>query len=61
MNENGKKFLYYTYITSPKAEYEENNPINCGTTRLIVEETELTGKYWTGVKTTGDLTLKKLY
>ncbi|HED5951583.1 TPA: hypothetical protein R5T40_002702, partial [Staphylococcus aureus] len=61
INENGKNILYYTYITNPKAEYEENNSINLGTTRLIVEETELVGKYWTGVKTTGDLTLKKLY
>lgn len=61
INENGKNILYYTYITNPKAEYEENNPINRGTTRLIVEETEMAGKYWTGVKTTGDLTLKKLY
>ncbi|HFE5292393.1 TPA: hypothetical protein ACF9BR_002848, partial [Staphylococcus aureus] len=60
IEEHGKNILYYTYITNPKAEFEKKNPINRGTTRLIVEENELTGKYWTGAETTGDLRLKKL-
>ena len=58
IEEHGKNILYYTYITNPKAEFEKKNPINRGTTRLIVEENELTGKYWTGAETTGDLRLK---
>lgn len=59
IKEQGKNILYYTYITNPKAEFEEKNPINRGTARVVLEENELTGKYWTGVKTIGDIILKK--
>jgi len=36
---------YDNFSSNPKAEFEKKNPINRGTTRLIVGENELTGKY----------------
>ncbi len=54
--ENDATILYYTYITSPKSMYEENNPIKRGTCRIEIENNNLTaGKYWTSVRTVGDI------
>ncbi len=59
VNENGQYILYYTYITTPKSEFSESNPIQYGTARLFFCEGEkLEGIYWTSRKTKGDIYLE---
>lgn len=54
------KRLIYTYHNEAKAEYNERSPQHYGTTILDVEnKNELTGKYYTDRKTTGDIILHK--
>lgn len=54
------KRLIYTYHNEAKAEYNERSPQHYGTTILDVEnKNELTGKYYTNRKTTGDIILYK--
>lgn len=54
------KRLIYTYHNEAKAEYNERSPQHYGTTILDVEnKNELTGKYYTDRKTTGDIKLHK--
>jgi hypothetical protein len=56
--ENGEYVLYYNYITDPKSQYIQQNPIQRGTCRLIIDsEVELRGTYWTTQKTIGDIVL----
>ena len=51
--------LYYIYETDPKAEVIQNNPIQRGACRFVVDNVdELNGQYWTSRKTAGDLHLK---
>lgn len=75
IEEYGSWFLYYTYITNPRAKYSKDNPIQRGTARLEIKKPEydlktwflnykypvncLTGTYWTTRKTTGDIVLQK--
>ncbi len=57
--ENDKYVLYYTYITNPKSEYSDENPIQLGTCRIAINNTnEFSGKYWTNRKTIGDIDFK---
>ena len=58
LQENGQHVLYYTYITTPKSEYSDSNPIQYGTSRLVLcEDGKFEGIYWTSRKTKGDLYL----
>lgn len=57
VNEFGQNVLYYTYMTNPSAETQQKNPIQHGTCRMVLTESnrELSGKYWTSSKTVGDI------
>ncbi len=57
IHEFGKNILYYTYITNPNANTERKNPIQYGTCRMVLENSNSTlkGKYWTSEKTIGDI------
>lgn len=66
--ENGKDVLYYTYLTDPNAVGNDNNPPATGTCRIPIEirgkffsktPKILKGKYWTTLKTKGDIILKE--
>lgn len=59
VNENGEEILYYTYLTNPKMQFSEKNPINRGTARLVINDQSLKGIYWTARQTGGDIDLKK--
>ena len=52
--EEGENLLYYIYRTMPSVAELEKNPIQYGTTRIIIDEGEtLKGEYWTRQKTAG--------
>lgn len=53
--ENGGFVLYYTYITNPKSEYSKKNPMQIGSTKMMIEEERLHGSYWTNRQTIGDI------
>ena len=56
VKEHGVDVLYYTYITNPSAISQSKNPIQYGTCRMILDNTEkIYGKYWTTSKTAGDI------
>ena len=58
--ENGEYVLYYTYITNPKSKHSDDNPIQYGTCRLDLTNTdELHGIYWTSRTTKGDIYMKR--
>ena len=60
VKENGNYVLYYTYITNPKSRVSDNNPIQYGCCRIVINEpSELIGVYWTSRKTIGDIILHK--
>jgi hypothetical protein len=59
--EDQVKRLCYTYDSNPISKVKERSPQHCGTTVLdIIENStkKLRGHYWTGRKTTGDITLE---
>lgn len=59
--ENDEYVLYYNYITNPKSEFSEKNPIQYGTCRLVVEDNDnLKGTYWTSRRTIGDIEMRKI-
>src|SRR5690606_41933959 len=61
VQENGNYVLYYTYITNPKSKFSDENPIQYGTSRFIIDEPKrLNGSYWTSRKTIGDIYLEPL-
>lgn len=61
IEENGEFVLYYVYITNPKSQYSNKNPIQIGACRLTIDKTdEITGIYWTNRKTIGDLYLQPI-
>lgn len=54
--ENGGYVLYYTYTTNPKSEYSNDNPIQIGSTKILIEDDKyLHGTYWTNRQTIGDI------
>ncbi len=58
--ENGGYVLYYTYLTNPKSEYSHENPIQIGSTKVLIEEDKyLHGTYWTNRQTVGDIYFKE--
>lgn len=60
IKENDEFVLYYTYITNPHSSVRQENPIQYGTTRIIIEDVEnLHGIYWTSSNTSGDVFIKK--
>lgn len=56
VTECNEKILYYTYITNPKSDVINKNPINRGCVRLVIEnKNSLKGQYWTASGTYGDI------
>ena len=56
--ENEEYLLYYTYITNPSAGNINTNPIQYGTCRIPIIDTEdIKGIYWTTQQTIGDIEL----
>jgi hypothetical protein len=56
LKENDEFILYYTYITNPQSTVRATNPIQYGTTRILVEDVDdMQGVYWTTSQTTGDI------
>ena len=56
--ENQIKKLYYSYDSNPLQTVKERSPQHCGTMAFnIIEEPKLilSGEYWTGRKTTGEI------
>lgn len=59
IEENNQYILYYTYLTQPKNEFIDNNPIQYGTAKLLIDNVnEFNGIYWTISKTKGDIYFK---
>ncbi|WP_025729712.1 hypothetical protein [Heyndrickxia ginsengihumi] len=59
VEENDNYVLYYTYITNPKSKFSDENPIQYGTCRFIIDDPKkLNGIYWTSRKTKGDIYLE---
>ena len=59
--ENQIKKLYYTYDSNPLLTVRERSPQHSGTMSFrIIEKPKfyLTGEYWTGRKTTGEITVE---
>jgi len=58
VTECSEKILYYTYITNPKTDVVNRNPINRGCVRLVIKnKNSLKGQYWTASGTYGDIEL----
>ena len=56
VEENGGFVLYYTYITNPLSRCSDENPIQVGTCKLVIDNiNDIRGNYWTSRKTIGDL------
>lgn len=56
VEENGEFVLYYTYITNPLSRCSDENPIQVGTCKLVIDNiNDIRGNYWTSRKTIGDL------
>jgi len=56
--ENEEYILYYTYITNPKSEFSQNNPIQYGTCRLTIDSVlKFNGNYWNSRGNIGDIYL----
>lgn len=63
VSEHGIDVLYYTYMTNPSAIYQEKNPIQYGTCRMVLDGNvdKIIGKYWTSSKTIGDLEWEEIH
>ncbi len=60
IKDNGEYTLYYTYITNPSSKVSDKNPIQYGTCRFSLKDTNnLKGVYWTSRNTKGDIELSK--
>ena len=56
VEENGEFVIYYTYITNPLSRCSDENPIQVGTCKLVIDNiNDIRGNYWTNRKTIGDL------
>lgn len=54
------KQICYTYRNEPKAKYQEISPIHYGSVILDIDASDkMSGKYWTGRKTIGDISVSK--
>lgn len=54
------KQICYTYRNEPKAKLLEGSPIHYGTVILDIDENDkMSGKYWTGRKTIGDISVSR--
>ncbi|MBR0502581.1 MAG: hypothetical protein IJJ77_04980 [Paludibacteraceae bacterium] len=54
------KQICYTYLNEPKAKFQEKSPIHYGSIILDIDANDkMSGKYWTGRKTTGDISVSK--
>lgn len=60
VEENGQYFLYYVYITEPKNEFADKNPIKYGYAKISLSNVDkLEGQYWTTHFTKGDMIFTK--
>ena len=60
--ERGSNQLLYTYLNTPNANVRKRSEIHYGTSILNLDninESTLSGEYWTSRETTGEMTLKK--
>lgn len=56
VEKNGEFVIYYTYITNPLSRCSDENPIQVGTCKLVIDNiNDIRGNYWTNRKTIGDL------
>lgn len=56
VEENGEFVIYYTYITNPLSRCSDENPIQVGTCKLVIDNiNDIRGNYWTNRKTICDL------
>jgi len=56
----GEKQIIYTYLNNPLEKVREHSEIHYGTAVLVIKENgELSGRYFTDRKTTGDLSFVK--
>lgn len=54
------KQICYTYRNEPKAKFQERSPIHYGSVILDIEANDkMSGIYWTGRKTIGDISVSK--
>lgn len=54
------KQICYTYRNEPKAKLQEISPIHYGSVILDIDASDkMSGKYWTGRKTIGDISVSK--
>ena len=61
VEENGGFVLYYTYITNPLSKCSDENPIQIGTCKLVIDNiNDIRGNYWTSRKTIGDLHFRSI-
>ena len=61
VEENGEFVLYYTYITNPLSKCSDENPIQIGTCKLVIDNiNDIRGNYWTSRKTIGDLHFRSI-
>ena len=56
VEENGEFVLYYTYITNPLSRCSDENPIQVGTCKLVIDNiNDIRGHYCTSRNTLGNL------
>lgn len=60
LEERGKRYLIYTYITDPKQEVRDKNPVQWGTAKIdITDLNNARGYYWTTQGTQGSIEIAK--
>lgn len=60
LEDHGKMYLIYTYITDPNQEFRDNNPIQWGTAKLDISNLEdINGYYWTTRGTQGSINMTR--
>ncbi|MGX6979343.1 Cap15 family cyclic dinucleotide receptor domain-containing protein [Vagococcus elongatus] len=61
IEENNQYVLYYTYLTQPKSQFSDKNPMQYGSSKLCIDnEDEFHGIYWTTRETKGDIYFKSI-
>lgn len=60
LEERGKMYLIYTYITDPKQKVRDKNPVQWGTAKIdITDLNNISGYYWTTQGTQGSIEMIK--
>lgn len=59
-NDRNIKQVCYTYRNEPMAKFQERSPIHYGSVILDIDKDDkMSGKYWTGRRTIGDISVSK--